>query len=55
MGRRVEKDRGSGACSGDHTVSFFGVPRDEGCIWFSMVTTGWARGHTEFLDPFIPK
>lgn len=50
-----EGDRDSGACRGNHTMSFLGVPRDEGRIWFSMVTTCWSRGHTEFLDPFIPK
>lgn len=54
-GQKKKRDRGSGACRGDHTMSFLGVPRDEGRIWFSMVTTCWSRGHTEFLDPFIPK
>lgn len=54
MGGRVKKDRGPGACREDHTMSFLGVPRDEGRIRFSMVTTCWSRRHTEFLDPFIP-
>lgn len=36
-------------------MGFLGVPRDEGHVWFSMVTTCWSRRHTEFLDPFIPK
>lgn len=50
-----ERTRGSGVCRGNHTMRFLGVPRDEGCIWFSMATTCWSRGHTELLDPFIPR
>lgn len=36
-------------------MGFLGVPRDEGCIWFSVATTRWSRRHTELLDPFIPR
>lgn len=50
-----ERTRDSGVCRGNHTMRFLGVPRDEGCIWFSMATTCWSRGHTELLDPFIPR
>lgn len=50
-----ERTRDSGVCRGKHTMRFLGVPRDEGCIWFSMATTCWSRGHTELLDPFIPR
>lgn len=52
---RRKKPRMGGRClRGNHTMSFLGVPRDEG-IWFPMVTTCWSRGHTELLDPFIPR